>query len=266
MGRWKLILALALTLVAAGGAFAVFLVFRPQLPAAERGRRLAERTGCFGCHGAEGTRGAANPGRTDRSVPTFGGELMMFAHGPDEIREWIRDGVTAKRAQSQTWREERDRGVLRMPAFRDRLSASQIDDLVALVMAVSGTPEPQDSLAARGLQLAEALGCVGCHGPGGRLARPNPGSVKGYVPSWDGADFVELVADRTEFREWVERGVSRRFESNPLARFFLDRAVLKMPAYRKQLEPGYVDALWAYVQWLRSPLALASAAGHTEGE
>ena len=125
-------------------------------------------------------------------------------------------------------------------------------DLVAYVMTVSGMLEPEDSLAARGLVRAESLGCVGCHGPGGRLARTNPGSLKGYVPSWDGADFPELVASREEFDQWVQDGVSRRFERNRLARFFLDRAVLKMPAYRRHLGSADLDALWAYLQWLRS--------------
>ena len=139
-----------------------------------------------------------------------------------------------------------------------------MEDLVAYVEAASGMPETEDSLAARGLERAEALGCVGCHGAGGRLARPNPGSLKGYVPSWDGADFPELVASRSEFDEWVESGVSRRFEHNPLARFFLDRAVLKMPAYRKHLEPGDLIALWAYVESLRSPASTAAAHAHGE--
>jgi DNA-binding GntR family transcriptional regulator len=71
------------------------------------------------------------------------------------------------------------------------------------------------------------------------------------VPSWDGRDFPELVKDSTEFREWVERGVSRRFATNPLARWFLDRAVLHMPAFEKHVAPGDVEALWAYVAWLR---------------
>jgi mono/diheme cytochrome c family protein len=262
MNRWKVVLAAALALAAVGGSVAAFLVIRPRVPAAERGRRLAEANGCFGCHGAEGTRGAANPGRTDKTVPEFGGELMMFAHGRDEVREWIRDGVTAARAESKTWKAQRDQGALKMPAFGKRLSKPQIEDLVEFVMAASGAYSPEDSLAARGLERAEALGCVGCHGAGGRLARPNPGSLKGYVPSWDGADFPELVTGRAEFQEWVERGVSRRFESNPVARFFLDRAVLEMPAYRAHLEEGDVDVLWAYVQWLRSPSARESAANH----
>ena len=248
--------------VALIGCVTGFFVFRPRLPAAERGRRLAERTGCFACHGPGGIRGAANPGRTDRTVPTFEGDVMMYAKSPDEIHQWIHNGVTEKRKVSRTWREQRERGVLKMPAFKERISESQMEDLVAYVMAASGMPEPDDSLAARGLERAEALGCVGCHGPGGRLAKPNPGSLKGYVPSWDGADFPDLVADRREFDQWVEDGVSRRFERNPLAKFFLDRAVLKMPAYRKHLQPGDLDALWAYLQWLRSPESMPAAHAH----
>jgi mono/diheme cytochrome c family protein len=261
--RWLVVPAVLVVLIAAASAY--FLV-RPRLPAAERGRRLAEGTGCYGCHGPEGLRGAANPGRTDQTVPTWESDLMMFGHDPGDIREWIRDGVTHSRAQSETWRQERDRGVLRMPAFKDRLSESQINDLVAFVSAVHGIPDPEDSTVIRGRDRIAALGCIGCHGPGGRLARRNPGSLKGYVPSWDGADFPELVLDEAEFREWVERGVSRRFERNPIARFFLDRAVLKMPAFRSHLEDDDVDALWAYVQWLRSPAASAEHAGHTHGE
>lgn len=241
----------ALAALALVGGIAAGLMLRPRLTPAERGRRLAERHGCFACHGPGGIRGASNPGRTDLTVPTYEGDLMMYAKSPDEIREWIRDGVTAKRARSRSWREQRDRGALVMPAFERRLSEREIDDLVAFVMAVSGQPEPDDSLAARGLERAKALGCVACHGAGGRLAIRNPGSLKGYVPAWDGADFPDLVRGRSEFDQWVERGVSRRFARQPLARFFLERAVLRMPAYHEHLELGDLDALWAYVEWLR---------------
>jgi hypothetical protein len=47
--------------------------------------------------------------------------------------------------------------------------------------------------------------------------------------------------------------VSKRFAGNAAAKMFLDRAVLHMPAFKTHLAPGDVDALWAYVQWLRSP-------------
>ena len=245
------ITALIGVLVLVAGVTAA-VAFRPRLPAAERGRRLAERTGCFGCHGPGGVRGSNNPGRMDGTVPNFEGDVMMYAKTPGEIHEWIHEGVTRKKAESLTWRTERDRGALRMPAFKGRMNERDMNDLVAYVMAMSGSPEPDDSLSAHGLRRASDLGCVGCHGPGGRLAPPNPGSFKGYVPSWDGADFPELVQDSTEFRQWVEQGVSRRFETNPLALYFLRRAVLKMPAYHKHLAKDDVPALWAYVTWLRT--------------
>jgi mono/diheme cytochrome c family protein len=159
--------------------------------------------------------------------------------------------VTRVRAESRTWREERDRGAVRMPAYGERLTAREIEDLVEFVLAAAGEPAPGDSLAAAGLQRAGALGCFGCHGAGARLARPNPGSFKGYVPPWDGPDFEELVRDRAEFDEWVEDGVARRFATNPLANYFLKRAPLRMPAYRNRLQPGDLNAMWAYVLWLR---------------
>lgn len=232
---------------------AIFIAWRslkPELPAAERGRRLAQSLGCFGCHGPDGTRGTPNPGRNDKTVPTFEGDVMMYAKTDAEIREWIEDGGTSKRWKSATWHDQREKGALRMPAFKDRLSSSRIGDLVAFVRASAGV-EIADSLPARGLERAEQLGCTGCHGPGGRFARRNPGSLKGYIPSWDGADFPELVRDSTEFREWVERGISRRYARNPTAQFFIGRAVVHMPAYDGRLAADDVSAMWAYVRWLR---------------
>lgn len=241
------VLALLVCALAAGAYF-----LRPRLTAVERGRRLAEANGCFACHGPDGIRGVFNPGRPETRVPDYEGSLMMFADNEGDVREWIRDGGTKARFESKSWLEDRRKGVLRMPAYGDRLSKEKIDDLVAFVMAMSGLPAPEDSLVVFGRDRAHALGCVGCHGVGGRLARPNPGSLKGYVPPWDGPDFIDLVRDRNEFGEWVENGVSERFRHDPLAQFFLRRAPLHMPAYRVHLEPGDVDALWAYVQWLRA--------------
>ena len=261
---WRIAVAVLAVVLAASLAGAI--IRRPRLSSAERGRRVAEKFGCFGCHGPGGLKGVANPGRMDKTAPNFADDVMMYAKTPEEIHEWIHNGVTKKKAGSQTWRADRDRGALRMPAFKGRMSERDMDDLVAYVMAASGTPEPDDSLATHGLERAEQLGCVGCHGPGGRLARPNPGSLKGYVPSWDGADFPELVRDSTEFRQWVETGVSRRFKDDRLASYFLGRAILKMPAYEQHLDPSDVPALWAYLRWLRSESSRASVAPMEEHE
>ena len=247
----------------AAGVAAWSFVTRSELPAAERGRRLAEAHGCFTCHGPGGRKGAANPGRRDLTVPTFAGDLMMYAHDAADVRAWILDGSTPRKRESKRWLAERDSGAVRMPAFRGELTHEQVRDLVAYVMLVSDSPEPSDSLALAGRERVRELGCTGCHGAGGRLAAPNPGSLKGYVPSWDGRDFPELVRDEREFREWVTRGVSRRFHDQPLARFFLERARLRMPAYERHLREGDLEAMWAYVQWLRSPDASPDSAAVT---
>ena len=200
-----------------------------------------------------------NDGRTDVSVPNWTGDLMMYARDSSQIREWIANGVTAARAKSLSWQEERDKGVLEMPAFGRRLSREQIDDLVAYIMAIQNHDTPSDSLAIIGQARIDSLGCIGCHGAGGRLSRPNPGSFKGYVPSWSGPDFPDLVRDRQEFDQWVTSGISKRFENNPLARYFLDKAVLKMPAFREHLKPGDLDAIWAYIFWLRAEASSGTA-------
>jgi mono/diheme cytochrome c family protein len=234
------------------GALAAWaIVARPHVPAAERGRRIAERWGCFACHGPGGLRGVANHGRSDKTVPGFEGDVMMYAKSDDDLREWISDGVPKRRAASQSWQADRAKGALRMPAFGHKLSAGQVDDLVAFVNASAGNPEPEDDVAGAGLRKADALGCTGCHGAGGRLAVRNPGSLKGYVPSWDEKDFPELVRDRNEFDQWVADGVSARFRANPVAGYLLHRAALHMPAYRAHASAADLDTLWGYVQWLR---------------
>jgi mono/diheme cytochrome c family protein len=247
MRRFVFLSAVALLFAA---LLAAASALRPRLAPAERGRRLAETNGCFSCHGPEGTKGIANPGRTDRTVPSFGA-IMMYAEDRDQVRAWIRDGETKARAASRRWRAERERGALRMPAYGRRLTGREIEDLVEFALAAAGEPTPDDSLAFAGMQRAAELGCFGCHGAGARFARPNPGSFKGYVPSWSGPDFAELVRDRAEFGEWVAKGVGRRFEDNPVAMKFLRRAALRMPAYDAHLRPGDLSAMWAYVTWLR---------------
>jgi len=87
---------------------------------------------------------ARQPRRAGRTVPSYKA-LMMFATTEQDVREWIRDGVTAARAKSETWRANRDASALRMPAFGKRLKAREIDDLAAFVMAVSGEEAPKIS-------------------------------------------------------------------------------------------------------------------------
>ncbi len=54
-----------------------------------------------------------------------------------------------------------------------------------------------------------------------------------------------------ELKQWILDGVSERFRQNPTAQFFLQRAPIKMPAYRHYLTDEELDALKTYILWLR---------------
>ena len=252
MRRRSLILA-ASAVVILGIAGSVVLratLFRSHLPPAERGRRIAEREGCFTCHGPGGIHGAPNPG-SPAGVPDFGGDELRRAND-DVIREWIRDGISGVRANDEEWLKKREAAVIEMPAFGDKVTPGELEDLVTFVRTAGEISLPATPLERRGYDRARELGCFGCHGPGGRLSPPNPGSLKGYIPSWDGDDFPEVVGGREEFDQWVKRGISDRFDKSPFANVYLERATIHMPAFSEHLQTGDLEAMWAYIEWLRS--------------
>jgi mono/diheme cytochrome c family protein len=219
----------------------------------QRGWRVAAAKGCFTCHGPGGIRGMADPGHGLDEIPPFSGGLVtMYARSEGEIREWILDGMPGRVRDDPEQMKLRAGAAIRMPAWRARLSPRETDDLVAFVKAVADFDNPPEGGASTGREVATRLGCFNCHGPQGRGCMPNPRSLKGYIPSWDGADFPELARDDNEIREWVLDGRARRLQENALARFFLDRQVIQMPAYRGHLAPADVDRLVDYVHWVRA--------------
>jgi mono/diheme cytochrome c family protein len=212
----------------------------------QRGRILAERLGCFGCHGAGGGQPIPNPGAKGGEVPGWsGGTWMMWNKDERDVRAWILDGRPTHR--------EADAGALiKMPAFRSRLTAAATDDLVSFVLAASHFGPIADEAASAGHEAAYRLGCFGCHGPEGRGLIMNPGSFKGYIPPWDGADFEDLVRDDTEFRQWVGDGCCARLRANPVARKIIETQTITMPAYRDRVSDGDLRAIAAYIGWVRA--------------
>ena len=220
--------------------------------AVHRGFQVAERSGCFACHGPGGYRGMTNPGHGLEDVPPWsGGLITMYADNEAEIREWIEDGMPKRLRQDPAQMKLRQGAAIAMPAFRGSLTEGDLRALVAYVKAVSDFEKPDDAKAKEGRQVALKFGCFNCHGPQGRGAVDNPGSFKGYVPAWDGPDYAELVRSDEEAREWILDGRPRRLQADRIARFFLDRQRVAMPAYRQHLTGGEVDGLLAYVRWLR---------------
>jgi mono/diheme cytochrome c family protein len=175
----------------------------------------------------------------------------MYADNEAEIREWIEDGMPKRLRANPEQMKLRQGAAIAMPAFRGSLTEADVRALVAYVKAVSDFEKPEDEKAEAGRQVAIKFGCFNCHGPQGRGAMDNPGSFKGYVPGWDGPDYAELVRSDEEAREWILEGRLRRLTENRLARLFLDRQRISMPAYRLHLTTADVDGLLAYIRWLR---------------
>jgi mono/diheme cytochrome c family protein len=182
----------------------------------------------------------------EREVPGFvGGTAMMYIESDADLREWILDGKPRRLAGPLAG----EAALLKMPAYRDRLHERELDALVAWYRAVAAWNPDMPEVAARGRRVAARSGCFGCHGDGGVAGVPNPGSLKGYVPGWGSPDYSELVADEAELRAWILDGRPARFAESRLAGFFLDRQVLRMPAYRDVIEPAALNDLVEYVQW-----------------
>jgi mono/diheme cytochrome c family protein len=241
---------------------AIFLFLFPSLKAfvlefevtpAQRGQALADKLGCFRCHGPDGKGGVPNPGSKDGEAPGFqGGMLMMYVQKDEEIREYILDGISRSKQKDRHYVERMRQAALQMPAYRDSLSAQDLEDLVIYLKASSALATPPDGdPAAKGMDLAYRNGCIACHNVMGAGGLKNPGSFKGYIPGWWGSDYDELVQSEAELREWIEEGRIKRLTEHPVARYFVAGQRVQMPAYKKFLKPDEIEAIMRFVQWVR---------------
>jgi mono/diheme cytochrome c family protein len=221
--------------------------------AAVRGQRLAARLGCFGCHGPQGSGGTPNPGSREETVPAFTERTqMMYAKTIEDLRGYVLHGAPRHKREDPAYRARMEAAALRMPAYRDFVSDAELDDLIAYLRAASGQIIPDEALPSRGAELSEELGCFACHGPLGAGGVQNPGSFKGYIPGFWAADFDDLVRSDDELRGWITDGKVPRIAEHPIGRRWLERQAIKMPAYGRFLPREDVDAVVAYVRWLRA--------------
>ncbi len=272
MRRWsvtRLLVGLAVVLAVVETAWLAYPALRARLLALEetpaaRGERLAHELGCFGCHGAGGQGGVRNPTVPDDGtqswrllgvedeVPAFTEQTqMMYVKTTDDLREYVLDGAPRRKRDDPEYRAKVEAAALRMPAYRDVVTPAQLEDLVAYLRATSGQILPPDGPAARGAELAVEYDCGACHGPLGAGGVPNPRSLKGYVPGFWGGDFDELVRDDAELRQWIAEGRIPRIAEHPVGGWFFERQLLQMPAYGRMLPPEDIDALVAWVRWVR---------------
>ena len=211
-----------------------------------RGVQLARELGCFSCHGNLGEAGIVDPGHIEEGVPGWGGGVwMMYVESDEEIRQYILDG-SLPGSSSAT----RPPAAMKMPAYRDVVSATELDDLVAAFKVLAGMRKPPaGSAARRGYEQARRWDCFSCHGPAGSGGLPNPGSFTGFIPGWYGADFTDMVRNRAEFDAWIRAGAIDRLAGHFMASRYLRSQRVGMPAYEQMTTPE-LDELWAYTQWL----------------
>jgi mono/diheme cytochrome c family protein len=176
---------------------------------------------------------------------------MMYVNGEQEVREYILDGVSRRRATSESAAAERRAAAVAMPAYRDVLRREEVDDLVAYVVAIAQLEPISDPEAAKGRELVRRFRCEACHGIAGSGGVLNYGSLKGYVPGWLGPDYPELVQGEAELRQWILEGGTERLTKARLARFFISRQRVKMPAYRTAMTEDDTRAIGAYIRLLR---------------
>jgi len=229
----------------------LFWMRAPEETPAMRGQKVAFEQGCFACHGSDGEGGVADPGARGGLVPGWqGSTVATYAIHEEEVAQWILDGRPARLKDVDLHAGRHP--LLPMPAYRDRLSKNELDDLMVYFRAVSNFDTNIPTLAYEGWVEADRLGCFACHGPGGIGGHPNPGSFKGHIPPWDGDEFAELVHDEAELREWILNGYPERLMQNPAARHFIESQIVQMPAYRRQITESQLLKIMGYLQWRRS--------------
>lgn len=113
----------------------------PQEPGVADGREVSVKFGCFGCHGPEGRGTVANLGSFKGYIPAWdGGDYAELVRDDAEFDQWVRQGVCDRLRDNPAARYFLDSQIIRMPAYRDRLSAEELAALRAYVRWVRAHP------------------------------------------------------------------------------------------------------------------------------
>lgn len=251
-------------LVAFGATLFVQIEKRPESSPVSRGARLAEDAGCFACHGRSEEEPRFNlrlaaPGdwRSKNNPSLWEGEITELK----VLVDWITNGVPADEV------EKHKHLFIRMPAYKDRLTSGEVEDIAAWILAEglkiwadpdaiklppAGQELTPDQLLIAGDALSRRHGCYQCHGELGQGGVANPDSFKGYIPGFQGRDFLKLTAegDRAEILHWIDYGRGRAIESGQLGRIakrYFDGQAIPMPGYRDQLSAAEKELLADYL-------------------
>ena len=261
----------------------------PESSPVTRGAQLAHASGCYACHGTSVDDPRANYRLRDENWrSTDIAPIWEEEHSAKSIVTWVTHGVPEKKRASH------QQFLLQMPAYGDDgyLTPAEIDDIAAWALAVGlkgfqgydnleeDMPElevadvaalEEEALITLGDRLSRQSGCYQCHGDLGQGGAENFASFKGYIPGFQGRDFLKLTdnGQSDEIRHWIEHGRGRAIESGLLggiAKHFVDAQAIPMPAYQGVLSDGEIELLVAYLQWLNRQGPLTATAIESIGE
>jgi mono/diheme cytochrome c family protein len=262
-----------IVLLTAGAAGFYYYESKPETSPISRGEQLAHVAGCYACHGTSIDDPRVNFRLRDSAwQATDIAPIWEEEHSAQSIMTWVTHGVPeSRRASHQNL-------LMQMPAYGDdgHLTEAEIEDVTAWALAAglrgfqgydnfvedmpTLTAEQVDALDEEeivlwGDRLSRQAGCYQCHGELGQGRIGNPASFKGYIPGFQGDDFLKLTAngDPAEIRHWINYGRGQAIESGllgGLAQGYFDRQAIPMPGYRDLLDDSEIEVLVNYVQWL----------------
>lgn len=244
------------------------------------GAGLVEHLGCLYCHGLGGREGLENPNAMRKYVPAWDEEAFIRKYPNSEgVRDVIREGRFPRKDPKA------DGNPIPMPPWGNRVTDQELDAIVAYIWSLRETPaeahakggrgrdvggegderlslldrlrgrtgpeEPtaptpgDDRTVAVGKGLVEHLGCLHCHGLGGRQGLDNPNAVRKHVPAWDSDEFTRRYPVDDGVRWVISNG--RIPEQDPKA----EGNPVPMPPWGNRLNQEELDAIVSYIWSLR---------------
>jgi mono/diheme cytochrome c family protein len=259
------------------------------------GGKLVEHLGCLFCHGLGGREGIVNPNAERKYVPAWDDpEFAERYPTREKVRETIREGRFPDKADDATgnpipmppWGNRLSDGeVDAILAYIWSLRGTPVsshpqggqgadDARSAYLPPIHVTPEAPEpdtedhmhepprtgdgALVKQGRSMVEYLGCLHCHGLGGREGMDNPNAERKTVPAWDDPEFIRRYPVDDGVRWVIVNG--RMPERAPDA---TDDPV-PMPPFGRMLSTEEMDAIVAYIWSLRD--RPAEAGGHAQGQ
>ncbi len=249
------------------------------------GEDLVEHLGCLYCHGLGGKKGIDNPNAKRRYVPAWDEKEFIERYPvADGVRYVITNGRFPEKARGATsspipmppWgnrlsEDEMDAIVAYIWSLRETPTSSHAkggrgsiptpdDKAIAArqAMLTANGDEAADDTAgqmvpagppgspvALGQGLVEHLGCLYCHGLGGRQGIDNPNAERKYIPAWDEKEFIERYPVDAGVRSVITNG---RFPDKARG---AKGSPIPMPPWGNRLSKEEMDAIIAYIWSLR---------------